>query len=128
MVYGELGKYPMEIQIKTRMITYWSKLINGKDKKYAKLLYYLGFKLQQENRGNIAWFENIKSILNHTGLSNIWLEQTTHSTKWLKAKIKLTLTDQFKQNWQSTVQSSPNALNYCMYKDELKLEDYFNVL
>ena len=43
-------------------------------------------------------------------------------------KIKLTLTDQFKQNWQSTVQSSPNALNYCMYKDELKLEDYFNVL
>ena len=35
-------------------------------------------------------------------LSNIWLEQTTHSTKWLKAKIKLTLTAQFKQNWQST--------------------------
>ena len=53
MVYGELGRYPMEIQIKTRMITYWSKLINGKDKKYAKLLYDLGFKLQQENRGNI---------------------------------------------------------------------------
>ena len=88
MVYGELGRYPMEIQIKTRMITYWSKLINGKDKKYAKLLYDLGFKLQQENRGIIAWFENIKSILNHTGLSNIWLEQTTHRTKWLKAKIK----------------------------------------
>ena len=44
------------------MITYWSKLINGKDKKYAKLLYDLGFKLQQENRGNIGWFENIKSI------------------------------------------------------------------
>ena len=57
------------------------------------------FKLQQENRGNFGWFENIKSILNHSGLSNIWLEQTTHSTKWLKAKIKLTLTDQFKQNW-----------------------------
>ena len=56
-----------------------------------------------------------KSILNHRGLSNIWLEQTTHSKKWLKAKIKLTLTDQFKQNWQSTVQSSPNAMNYCMY-------------
>ena len=64
MVYGELGKYPMEIQIKTRMITYWSKLINGKDKKYAKLLYDLGFKSQQENRGNIGWFENIRSISN----------------------------------------------------------------
>ena len=50
-------------------------------KKYAKLLYDLGFKLQQENRGNIVWFENIKRILNHSGLSNIWLEQNTHSTK-----------------------------------------------
>ena len=55
MVYGELGRYPMEIQIKTRMITYWSKLINGKDKKYAKLLYDLDFKLQQANRGNILY-------------------------------------------------------------------------
>ena len=42
--------------------------------------------------------------------------------------FKLTLTDQFKQNWQPTVQSSPKALNYRMYKDELKLENYFNVL
>ena len=99
MVYGKLGRYPMEIQIKTRMITYCLRLINGKDKKYAKLLYELGFKLQQENRGNIGWFENIKSFLNHSGLCNIWLERTTHSTKWLKANIKLRLTDQFKQNW-----------------------------
>jgi hypothetical protein len=27
MVYGELGKYPLEIDIKVRMISYWSKLI-----------------------------------------------------------------------------------------------------
>ena len=26
IVYGELGSYPMEIQIKTRIITYWSKI------------------------------------------------------------------------------------------------------
>ena len=29
-------------------------MITGKDKKYAKLLYDLGFKLQQENRGSIG--------------------------------------------------------------------------
>ena len=37
MVYSELGRYPMEIQINTRMITYWSKLINEEDNKYAKI-------------------------------------------------------------------------------------------
>ena len=30
------------------MITYWSKLINGKDKKYAKFLNDLGFKLSKK--------------------------------------------------------------------------------
>ena len=38
----------------------------------------------------------------------------------IKVTIKLTLTDQFKQNWQFTVQSSPKALNYRVNKDELK--------
>ena len=31
MIYGELGRYRMEVQIKTRMISYWSKLISGKE-------------------------------------------------------------------------------------------------
>ena len=40
----------------------------------------------------------------------------------IKVSIKLTLTDQFKQNQQFTVQSSssPRALNYRVSKDELK--------
>ena len=51
------------------MVTYWSKLINGKEKKICS--YDLGFRLQQKNKGNSHWFENIKCILNHNGLSNI---------------------------------------------------------
>ena len=31
MIYGELGRYPTEINIKVRMISYWSKLIMGKE-------------------------------------------------------------------------------------------------
>ena len=42
MVYGELSRYPIGIQIKTRTcVTYWSKLINGKDKKYAVMIWAL---------------------------------------------------------------------------------------
>jgi hypothetical protein len=39
MIYGELGRYPMEIKIKTRMMSYWSKLISGKETKIALLFY-----------------------------------------------------------------------------------------
>lgn len=46
-----------------------------------------------------------------------WNKQ--HNMKWVKTKIKLTLIDQFKQNWKSTVHSSPKALNYRIYKAEI---------
>ena len=30
MIYGEFGRFPLEIQAKTRMIKFWSKILNGK--------------------------------------------------------------------------------------------------
>ena len=46
-----------------------------------------------------------------------WNKQ--HNMKRVNTKIELTLIDQFKQNWKSTVHSSPKALNYRMYKAEI---------
>ncbi len=39
MVYGELGRYSSEIQIKKRMIGYWERLIIGKKSKLYKVIY-----------------------------------------------------------------------------------------
>jgi hypothetical protein len=63
MIYGELGRYPMEIQIKTGMISYWSKLISGKEIKIALLFYKLGYIVNQKLGGKIEWIENIKKYL-----------------------------------------------------------------
>jgi hypothetical protein len=30
MIYGELGRFPLYIDIKTRVISYWCKLLTGK--------------------------------------------------------------------------------------------------
>ena len=30
MVHGELGRYPLTIDIKIRMVSYWAKFIDGK--------------------------------------------------------------------------------------------------
>jgi hypothetical protein len=39
MVYGELGKYPLDIDIKVRTISFWSKLISGKQTKLSAIIY-----------------------------------------------------------------------------------------
>ena len=33
MIYGELGRYSLEIDIKLRIINYWTKLLSGKQEK-----------------------------------------------------------------------------------------------
>ena len=39
MVYGELGRFPIDVAIKTRMIEYWGKIVTGKQVKYAHSMY-----------------------------------------------------------------------------------------
>ena len=39
MTYGELGRYPMEIDIKLRITNYWTKLLSGKQEKLPAILY-----------------------------------------------------------------------------------------
>lgn len=50
------------------------------------------------------------------------------NTKWLIHSVKQNLRDQFIQNWNEIVQNSPKTLNYRLYKDDVKLEDYFKLL
>ena len=45
MVYGDLGRFPMQIFIQTRMIAFWAKVVCGKQDKLSyrlyKILYYM---------------------------------------------------------------------------------------
>ena len=34
MIYGEFGRFPLEIQVKTRMIKFWAKILTGKTPKF----------------------------------------------------------------------------------------------
>ena len=128
MVYGELGRYPLEINIKTQSISYWSKLIAGKESKLANILYKFCV-LETENPDRaLKWLKHFKNILDDCGMSNIWLNQNFPNDKWLKLKVKQTLIDHFIQNWRSKIRNSPKALNYRLYKHNLEFESYLNIL
>ena len=38
MIYGELGRYPIEINIKLRMVTFWAKMISSNENKISKCI------------------------------------------------------------------------------------------
>jgi hypothetical protein len=39
MIYGELGRYPLSINIKVRMISFWCKLVNSQGDKLSSTLF-----------------------------------------------------------------------------------------
>jgi hypothetical protein len=44
LVFRELGRYPLDIHIKTRIINFWANIVNGKETKLSYLFYQLMYK------------------------------------------------------------------------------------
>jgi hypothetical protein len=65
---------------------------------------------------------------NALGLLKKYFTQNCIRHKWLIESTKLRLTDQFKQNWHSTLQISPKALSYRLFKSNFRFEKYLDVL
>ena len=122
MVYGELGRYPISVDIKVRTIMYWANLVQPKREKLPSKLYMLAVKF------DLPWVKNVKKIFDDCGLSYIWNNQSFVNRNWLKSHVKMILMDQYKQFWNGEVFNSPKGLNYRIFKNELEYERYLDVL
>ena len=57
MLYGEAGRFPLKIIIKSRMISYWNRLIHSKGIKISFLMYQ--YLMNSENLSS-KWASSIK--------------------------------------------------------------------
>lgn len=123
MVYGELGRYPIEISIKLKMICFWFKLVNNTDKLSGKL-YNLMFNMYENGDRSFKWICYIKSIFDDIGCSEIWNIQGNVNINFLKLLVKQILQDQFIQKWYSDIDASSRGNFYSKFKIEFRLEPY----
>jgi hypothetical protein len=129
MIYGELGRFPLYIDIKTRVISYWCKLFTGKASKLPAISYKLLHSFFCNGNISAPWVNFVKYILDNCGLSNVWTFQNINfNTEWVIPYVKLRLRDHFLQEWNSNLENSPKALNYRHYKQIFEFENYFNIL
>ena len=63
MLYGELGRFPIAITIKKRIISFWSKLLLDKASKLSHRLYSVLYNNFNNNHYDFPWLQNVKSIL-----------------------------------------------------------------
>lgn len=58
MVYGELGIYPLEIDIKARMISFWTNLLDFNSNKLSTMIYPISYSLNELGKCKSYWIRN----------------------------------------------------------------------
>ena len=91
MLYAEIGRHPIEITIKQRMVKFWTRLNTGKTSKLSYNIYVFMLKSEQINS---KWIHCIRSILNNSARYDAWLRQFTTVNLSLGKVIKQNLLDQ----------------------------------
>ena len=121
ILYAELGRYPLQIVIKMRMVSFWLSLVNCEQTKLSTLMYQHMF---HSDIHTYKWIRQLKSILDETGNTNVWLNQNNLHSASVKTCIKRKLIDHHIQNWNSSLQKSNKSKHYSIFKSNTQLEKY----
>ena len=124
MIYGELGRFPLDTLIKGRLVTCWSRIISSDLCRTSCILYKRLYSLYVNDGFPSTWLKHVHCILDHSGLSFIWINKTKNSISGFKNKILQRLKEKFRQNWSSDIQNSNSCKNYRIFKTAHKLENY----
>ena len=87
MLYAELGRKPINISIKNRMIGYWLNIINSKNSKLSNLLYNILLPGYNAGIFQHKWIHCIREILISVGRIDLFNKVNVENTKSLKAQI-----------------------------------------
>ena len=77
MLYGELGRYPINILCKSRMVSFWQRIVNGKQDKIAYRFYKILLCMHQRDFFHSKWLLGIKDCLISSGHDIVWNSQDT---------------------------------------------------
>ena len=131
MIYGELGIFPIVLDMKYRTISYWIKLIENASSDNVKLstkTYILLYNLYNVNFVKSKWIENVKNILVECGLPGVWYNQYFLNGKLLKSLLLQKLEDIFIQHWHSDTERTSNTSLYKHFKTSFGTSNYINSL
>ena len=131
MIYGELGILPITTEIQSRVITYWSKLVNVENvekNKLSSIIYMVLHAMHENKHLTSAWMDNVKKLLCSLGFSGIWYSQSFINSNWLINAAKQRIKDIYLQSWYSTVNISSGSNNYKLFKDKFEKSPYLDLL
>ena len=125
MLQAKLGRFPIQINIKMLMVSFWLSVVTGSKNKFSYIIYPI---LRSEFDSGFyehTWLKKFQSFSQETGRNDVWLSYNIENAAVINKNIYRTRLNQNSQIWQATVDSSSKGHNYKIFKSEIGLERYF---
>ncbi|XP_053402477.1 uncharacterized protein LOC123564690 [Mercenaria mercenaria] len=119
-VLGELGRYPLSILCKERVLKYWLKLVNNPDSIMTDI-----FRDQCNNVNSprcTNWPKYVKTLLEQLGYGYLWNHIAPNINYF--PMLQKRLRDQFIQEWHGSITNMPKLEYYSRFKTLFMFEPY----
>ena len=128
-VYGELGIYPIHIDLKMRVVKFWLKLIRPSttNENYARQIYKELLRIKITHPVQITWVSKLQDMFNGVGLGHFIVEQQVNNEKEFLTMFKKRLVDVYLDDWTNLVRQTSDGRLYKHIKDTFIFEQYLDM-
>ena len=123
-VFGESGFFPIYVDVKVRMISFWADLVDPSFDKLSNKVYSLCYNLFCSGEYEQPWLADIKETLAKAGLECVWNTQRYTSKSSLCKIIRASLKHQMTTQWRGQLDNSPKCFFYKNYKLSIHREHF----
>ena len=121
-VYGELGRYPLYVDIICNTVKYYQRMYSGKVSALLSAAFSEGNILFNSDKN--SWVTSVNHIFKSLNLSSTSLHK-----KNLHSLVKRKLVSLYKSTWRSRITSTSGKLRtYSLFKNRCCKEPYFYTL
>ena len=121
-VYGELGRYPLFIEIICTTVKYYHRLLTGKVSKLLLSSFQESELLCDKNKN--SWVASVNHVFKTLNIPN-----TSWNKKDIHIQVRHRLVNLFKSTWRYNIVETRGKLRtYSQFKNNLHKEPYLNIL
>ena len=123
MVYGEVGKLPLQVTIDKHLMSFCLRLLNKEESSLAHIVYMIAHNLFVRDVYKSKWLCRVRNIVDNCGLSYLWLNQSMMDTNQPKQLIHTRIEDVALHNWYTDISTSSMCTMYRLFKKQLNFEN-----
>ena len=124
MVYSELGRYPLIVERKFRIIKYWLKIVTNGTSQLVLDSYKSMYSQVDENNNIINWAVCGRDLLLGLGFWEVWYQQGVANKSLFLRTCRQRLRDQYIQQWYGPLRDRSSCLLYQELKNEFDYSEY----